>query len=84
MTELVVIEVGALRELIREVVRDENGETRPTSEWVGTAAAARILQCHAKTVARMARRGEIAATRLGNQWRFRTVDLDAHVAGGGA
>ncbi len=82
MTELVVIEIDVLRELIREVVRDEHCETRPASEWVGTAAAARILQCHAKTVARMARRGEIPATRLGNQWRFRRADLDACLAGG--
>lgn len=82
MTELVVIEIDVLRELIREVVRDEHWETRPGSEWVGTADAADILGYHPKTVAGMARRDEIPATRLGSQWRFRRADLDAHLAGG--
>jgi excisionase family DNA binding protein len=81
MTALVVIEVDLLRELLREVVRDEQGATLPANEWVRTAAAANILGRHPKTVARMARRGEIPATRLGNQWRFRRADLDAHLAG---
>ncbi len=82
MTELVVMEVDVLRELIREVVRDEQGEALQANEWVGTTAAANIVGCHAKSVARMARRGELPATRLGNQWRFRRADLDAHLAGG--
>jgi excisionase family DNA binding protein len=82
MTELVVIEVDVLRKLIREAVRDEQGETPPANEWVGTAAAANILGCHAKTLARMARRAEFPATRLGNQWRFRRADLDEYLAGG--
>ena len=82
MTELVVIEVDVLRELIRDVVRDEQGEAPQANEWVGTAAAANILGCHAKTAARMARRGEIPATRLGSHWRFRRADLDAYLAGG--
>jgi excisionase family DNA binding protein len=37
--------------------------------------AAALLKIHPKTPQRMARRGEIAAVRIGKLWRFRASDL---------
>jgi len=37
--------------------------------------AAALLKIHPKTLQRMARRGEIAAVRIGKLWRFRLSDL---------
>jgi excisionase family DNA binding protein len=39
--------------------------------------ASELLGLHAKTVQRMARRGEIPAIRIGRYWRFRASELDA-------
>ncbi len=38
--------------------------------------AAKLLNCSAKTVKRMAARGEIPSIRLGNRWKFRSSELD--------
>jgi excisionase family DNA binding protein len=37
----------------------------------------KLLGLHPKTVARMARRGELPAIRIGRYWRFRASELDA-------
>jgi excisionase family DNA binding protein len=39
--------------------------------------AAAYLRVHAKTVIRLARRGQIPGLRLGKHWRFRHSDLAA-------
>jgi excisionase family DNA binding protein len=41
------------------------------------AAAAFLGGLHAKTVQRMARRGEIPAYRVGKYWRYRASELSA-------
>lgn len=41
--------------------------------------AAKILQCSAKTVKRMASRGELPAMQIGNRWRFRPSALDEYI-----
>lgn len=38
--------------------------------------AARLLRIHPKTLQRMARNGEVAATQIGKLWRFRASELD--------
>jgi excisionase family DNA binding protein len=38
--------------------------------------AADLLRIHPKTLQRMARNGEIAATQIGKLWRFRASELD--------
>ena len=48
----------------------------PTPIW-STAEAALYLQIHPRTLARMARHGEIPAFHIGKLWRFRHSDLDA-------
>ena len=45
------------------------------------ADVARALQCSPEKVQRMAAAGEIAAFRLGPEWRFRREDLLAYVQG---
>jgi len=78
----VVTTPDELRELIREAVRAELAEHRPAeSEWVDTKQAAALLGRHEKTVAAMARRGELPAKRLGNQWRLKRADCLAKLAG---
>lgn len=39
--------------------------------------ASELLGLHAKTVQRMARRGELPAIRIGRYWRFRASELNA-------
>jgi excisionase family DNA binding protein len=41
--------------------------------------AAKLLNIHPKTIAQMARRGEIPAMRIGKFWRFRASALDKWV-----
>jgi len=38
--------------------------------------AAAILKIHEKTLARMARAGQVPAFKLGDLWRFRATNLD--------
>lgn len=79
---VVVTTPEELLALIREGVRLElAAQQPPAAEWVDTSYTAAILGRHPKTVAAMARRGELPAKRLGNQWRFRRSDLDAHLNG---
>lgn len=40
-----------------------------------TEEAAALLQIHAKTLQRTARRGQVKAFQLGKLWRFRASDL---------
>jgi len=83
---LIVTTPEELRELIREAVRAELAESGATdlpSEWVDTATAAEILGRHPKTVARMAKLGQLPAKRLGNQWRYKRVDCLAYLEQGG-
>jgi len=55
--------------------------TMPTSEYeplLNDVEAAQFLGgFHAKTVQRMARRGEIPAYRIGKYWRYRASELSA-------
>jgi excisionase family DNA binding protein len=44
--------------------------------FIDAEAAAKLLCTSAKTVKRMAGRGEIPAVRIGRRWRFRASVLD--------
>ena len=41
--------------------------------------AGRMLKVHARTVVRLAERGEIPAFRVGDLWRFRRVDIEEFI-----
>ena len=49
------------------------------SPFLTTEEAASYLRIHPRTLARMARHGEIPGLQIGRQWRFRRGDLDAWV-----
>lgn len=53
--------------------------TAPTNGFeplLDSEEAADLLRIHPKTLQRMARNGEIAATQIGKLWRFRASELD--------
>ena len=47
------------------------------SPFLTTEEGASYLRIHSRTLARMARLGEIPAFQIGRHWRFRRADLDA-------
>ena len=49
------------------------------SPFLTTEEGASYLRIHPRTLARMARLGEIPGLQIGRQWRFRRADLDAWV-----
>jgi excisionase family DNA binding protein len=51
----------------------------PCEPLINANEAAQILAVSAKTVKRMADRGEIPALRIGNRWRFRASELDEYI-----
>lgn len=42
-----------------------------------TAAVAKYLKMHAKTIVSMVERGELKAYKVGRHWRYRKSDVDA-------
>ena len=84
--ELVLVSREELATLVETAVRRalEANQGGPQVEWLDVASAAKLLQCHPRTLARKAKRGELPAARLGRSWRFRKVDLNAFLEGGGA
>src|SRR6185437_6992920 len=65
-------------------VRDEAfGHKEPDSErfepLLDSAAAAKILHIHPKTLQKMARAGTVPGHRIGDLWRFRVSELDSWI-----
>jgi excisionase family DNA binding protein len=79
---LVLIEAAALRELIREVLRESFDQWSPAPEYLDSKQGAALVGLHPKTLAALARRGEIPGVRVGRAWRFRRRDLEIFMAGG--
>jgi excisionase family DNA binding protein len=53
------------------------------SEIMTTEEVAEYLRTSADTIRRLARRGDLPASKLGRNWRFRKRDLDDWLATGG-
>jgi excisionase family DNA binding protein len=83
VTELIVTTREQLSEIIRQAVRAELGGNIAPAQWLDTTGAAAILRIHPKTVGRLARTGELQASRLGRSWRFRQSDLEEFLEAGG-
>jgi len=65
-------------------VRDEGfGHQGPDSErfepLLDSAAAAKLLRIHPKTLQKMARSGTVPGHRIGDLWRFRVSELDTWI-----
>jgi excisionase family DNA binding protein len=56
----------------------------PPADILDAHDAAALLRICEKTVLKLARDGEIPATRVGRQWRFSRAALCQYVASGGA
>jgi len=48
-----------------------------------TTEAAQYLRLSTDTIKRLARSGQVAAAKVGRQWRWRKADLDEFLARGG-
>ena len=53
-------------------------------EIMTTDEVAEYLRTSAENVKRMARRGDLPASKLGRNWRFRKADVDDWLATGGS
>lgn len=65
-------------------LRDERfGHQDPDSErfepLLDSAAAAKLLRIHPKTLQKMARSGSVPGHRIGDLWRFRVSELDSWI-----
>lgn len=78
--EIVVLTRDELANVVETVVERVLASYPKPAVWLTTEAAAELLGLHPKTTARLARTGEIPATRLGNAWRFRRDDVEAYLS----
>ncbi len=64
-----------------EPLRKQPASAPPAERWVDSTKAGEFLGFHAKTVERMARRGELPGVPVGKgdrkRWRFLLSELDA-------
>jgi excisionase family DNA binding protein len=74
---VVVVDVDELDQRIEAAVRRVLDTRAPTApiEWLDSAGAAEILGVHRRTIANMARAGELPHTRLGKLLRFKRADV---------
>jgi diguanylate cyclase (GGDEF)-like protein/excisionase family DNA binding protein len=58
-----------------------NGSSGPAryDEWIGIEEAAAYLAIPARTLYRLAQRGQVPATKVGRTWRFKRTILDQHL-----
>lgn len=56
-----------------------NGSTIPVAR---PTEAAQLLDCSPRTVMRMCERGELAACKVGSQWRINRDSLMEYIGGG--
>ena len=81
-TALVLVTAGELRALVAEELAKLHAnapanQDAPASEWLTAEDAAAFMNLHPRTLARMARRGELAVAKIGRHARYRRSDLAA-------
>lgn len=77
---IVMLTVDELRAIVAEEVARALADRAATSaspDWLGPDAAAEIIGVIPRTLARMAHRKEIPASKVGRKLRFRRADLEA-------
>lgn len=76
---VVVMDAHELRAMIAAEIRaalDER-DADESPDWLDAKGAAALLGVHARTVAKMAQDGTLAASRVGRLLRFRRADVVA-------
>lgn len=80
---MIVLERSELEALVESAVRKAVGASPQAAalpcEWLDAQAAADLIQCHPKTLARWAKRGELPSSRAGRELRFRRSDIDSYL-----
>jgi excisionase family DNA binding protein len=75
--------IGELGKSLTEAREEGFGHQEPDSErfepLLDSAAAAKLLRIHPKTLQKMARAGTVPGHRIGDLWRFRMSELDSWV-----
>jgi excisionase family DNA binding protein len=82
---VVTLTADELRALIRAGVDEAMAErdlapaspAEPPREWLTARDAAQLMGCSTRYVSILAKRGELASSRLGRPLRFRRVDVVA-------
>ena len=79
---VVVVSSDELRALIRAAVDDAlaaraSAANEAPAEWLDARGAAAVLAVHPRTVAKLAKSGELPASRVGKLLRFRRADVAA-------
>lgn len=79
MSDWIRVDEDAVRELVRQVAREEIEASRekstPAGRYLSTGEAADILAVSERTIQRMCLSGELPAVQLGNRWKVRLCDL---------
>lgn len=79
MSDVVVISADALRQLVREAVREElaSGVASAAGDVLTRVQVAELLQVHPQVVTRYVRARGLKGTKIGRDWRFRRSDVNA-------
>lgn len=73
---VVTVTIGELRELMREVLRDELAEDESDlSPYMSTTEVAERYDVSRRTVLNWCKTGKVAAVQAGSQWRIRRDSL---------
>jgi excisionase family DNA binding protein len=86
MSSVIVVSPQELAIVVETAVRRalDAGASREASEWLDAGAVAKLLGIHRRTVARLAKTGELPSSRIGKLLRFRRSDVVAVLERGGA
>lgn len=82
MSAVVVVSPEQLAALIEAAVRralDERPPAEPAAEWLDSAGAAALLGVSSRSVARLAKSGDLRASSVGRALRFRRADVLAYL-----
>lgn len=79
MSDLIEVNADRLRELVREIAREEiersSGREPSPGRYLSAREAADLLGVSERTVQRMCLAGQLPAVQVGNRWKVRACDL---------
>lgn len=81
-TAVIVVSTDELRALVRDAVREAlEGRVAEPAIWLDAKGAAELLNVNERTVARLAKRGELAYSRVGKLLRFERAAVVSYLEG---